>query len=322
MGMSKPVIAVVIPCFRERANILDTLKRIPASVEKIYCVDDGCPDDTGSYIAQNNDDTRVIILQHAKNIGVGGAMVTGYTRALEDGADIIVKIDGDGQMNPASIPRFIAPIIDGAADYTKGNRFFLLSDLKEMPKRRIFGNAALSFMSKLSTGYWRNFDPTNGFTAIHAKVLRLLPLDKIHRGYFFESDILFRLSTVRAVVRDIPERAIYANEHSHLSIARAIPLFAYKHSRNFVSRIFYNYFLRDFNLASVEWLLGPALMLFGFGYGSMRWYQPIVAGVEASAGTVMLSALPLIVGLQLVLSAIGFDVDNQPTIPLHSQLDT
>lgn len=313
-------LAVVVPCYRETANVLDTLAKIPAEVATIYCVDDGCPDATGDYIERHCDDPRVRILRREMNGGVGAAMVTGYRQALVDGADIIVKIDGDGQMDPASILQFVTPIIEGHADYTKGNRFFVLADLAGMPRRRLFGNAVLSFLTKLSTGYWRNFDPTNGYTAIHGRVLKLLPLDKLQPGYFFESDMLYRLSTIRAKVVDIPLTAIYADEESHLNDLKIIPVFATRHLRNFLSRIFYCYFLRDFHLASLQWLLGPALMLFGGTFGLFKWQQSISLGIEASAGTVMLAGLPLIIGLQLLLSAIGFDIDNQPTTALHPQL--
>ena len=204
-------------------------------METIYCIDDGCPDRTGELIERECSDLRVQVLYHQENRGVGGATMTGYRRALRDGAEIVVKIDGDGQMNPESLPRFVRPILEGQADYTKGNRFYLLSNLTGMPKKRILGNAALSFMTKLSTGYWRNFDPTNGYTAVDASVLALLPLEKIDQGYFFESDMLFRLSTVRAVVQDIPERAVYRTETSHLSIPKNIPLFLFKHTRNFAA---------------------------------------------------------------------------------------
>ncbi len=320
MTASETIISVVIPCYREKDNILKTIGKVPEAVSVIYCVDDGCPDRTGSYIEENCKDPRVIILQRDSNGGVGAAMVSGYRRALADGADIIVKVDGDGQMDPSSIPRFVAPIVAGRADYTKGNRFFVLADLADMPRRRLLGNAVLSFFSKLSTGYWRSFDPTNGFTAIHSRVLKLLPLEKLHRGYFYESDILYRLATLRALVMDIPERAIYGNETSHLNDFKAIPVFALRHMRNFISRIFYCYFLRDFHLASLQWLLGPSLMVFGFAFGLFKWHQSVTIGVEASSGTVMLAGLPLIIGLQLLLSALGFDIDNQPTTPLHPQL--
>ncbi len=316
-----PDISVVIPCYRETAKVADTIARVPDLVSRIYCVDDGCPDATGDYIETHVADERVQVLRHETNQGVGAAMVTGYRRALADGADIIVKIDGDGQMNPQSIKRFVRPILQGQADYTKGNRFFLLRNLDRMPKRRIIGNAALSFLSKLSTGYWRNFDPTNGFTAIHARVLELLPLERLHKGFFFESDMLYRLATVRAVVVDIPERALYRDEESQLRIGKVIPIFTAKHLRNFCARLFYCYFLRDFHLASIEWLAGPLLMIFGGSYGASHWYASSVTGIEASAGTVMLAGLSLIVGLQLLLSAIGFDIDNQPRMAIHTVLD-
>ena len=314
-------IALVIPCYREKKNVLETLAKVPPMVTSIYCVDDACPDGTGDHVASHCDDVRVKVLRRTTNGGVGAATLTGYRKAVSDGAQIIVKIDGDGQMNAGSIPRFVDPIVQGKADYTKGNRFFVLSDLAGMPRRRLLGNAALSFFSKLSTGYWRIFDPTNGFTAIHARVLSLLPLDKVSPRYFFETDMLYRLATIRAMVVDIPEKAIYGDERSHLNIAAAIPQFAFKHARNFTSRIFYCYFLRDFHLASLEWLLGPALIAFSFGFGLLQWTDAISAGVEASAGTVMLAALPLILGVQLLLSAIGFDIDNQPTAALHPHLN-
>lgn len=314
-------VALVIPCFRERAKILTTLEQIPDYIDWIFCVDDHCPEQTGDWVEQRCSDQRVQVLRHSHNQGVGGAMITGYRRALKQGADIVVKIDGDGQMDPTLIQRFIHPILSGKADYVKGNRFYLLSDLETMPTFRLFGNAGLSFLSKLSTGYWGIFDPTNGFTAIHAGVLAMLPLERLDHRYFFESDILFRLSTVRAVVLDVPQKAIYTDEQSQLNITQAIPIHTLKHVRNFIKRIFYNYFLRDFHLASIQWLTGPALFLFGLYFGISSWSESIEAGINASAGTVMLSALPFIIGLQLTLSAIGFDVGNQPHIPLHTLID-
>src|SRR5690606_32001950 len=149
-------------------------------------------------------DPRVRVIRHASNLGVGGAVITGYQAAIADGMDILVKLDGDGQMDASLIPDFIEPIINGEADYTKGNRFFDLEELRSMPRIRLIGNAVLSFMTKFSSGYWNLFDPTNGFTALHADVARYLPLSKISKRYFFESDMLFRLNTLRAVVHDIP----------------------------------------------------------------------------------------------------------------------
>ncbi len=314
-------VAVVIPCYGVANSILQVLKDIPDLVDLIVCVDDACPEQSGALIEQSCADNRVIVIHHTKNQGVGGAVISGYTEALRLDAEIIVKLDGDGQMAPADIAQLIRPIQTGKADYTKGNRFYLLSHLKGMPLARLLGNAALSFMSKLSTGYWKNFDPTNGFTAIHRHVLQALPLGELHRRYFFESDMLYQLSALRAVVHDVPQRAHYAEETSHLKVGRAIPLFFWLHLRNFSRRIFYNYFLRDFHLASLEWLLGPLLLIFGFWFGAATWSHNVANGVETPVGTVMLAALPIIVGLQLLLSALGFDMDNQPRTPIHPQLD-
>ena len=191
-----------------------------------------------------------------------------------------------------------------------------------MPIVRLFGNAALSFLSKLSTGYWRVFDPNNGFTAIHAKILRLIPLDKIHQGYFFESDMLFRLNTVRAAVIDVPMRAVYGTERSSLTVAIALPVFTVGSLRVISLNVsLYNYFLRDFHVASLEWLLGPPLLAFGLVFGLYSWITSAAAGVAATAGTVMLAGLPFIVGLQLLLSAISFDIENSPTRAVHPLLD-
>ena len=135
---------------------------------------------------------------------------------------VVVKVDGDGQMDPRLIPSFVYPILRGEADYTKGNRFFDLESVRTMPRFRLLGNAILSFMTKLSSGYWNLFDPTNGFTAIHTDVARHLPFDKISRRYFFETDILFRLNTLRAVVVDVPMEAKYGDEVSNLKISKIV----------------------------------------------------------------------------------------------------
>lgn len=215
-------ICVVIPCFRVRRHILPLLARMGPEVFRIYVVDDACPEQTGRYVQEEARDPRIRVLHHDANQGVGGAVMTGYRAALQDGADVVVKVDGDGQMDPALIGTFVAPILSGRADYTKGNRFFDIEHVRAMPVARLLGNAALSFMTKLSSGYWHVFDPTNGYTAVHARVLALLPLEKISRRYFFESDMLFRLGTYRAVVADIPMKAVYGDESSQLRIARVV----------------------------------------------------------------------------------------------------
>ncbi|MCG8380312.1 MAG: glycosyltransferase family 2 protein, partial [Proteobacteria bacterium] len=220
LNYDKYKISVVIPCYREKQHILEVIAEIPDYVKHIICVDDCCSDKTGEFIKQNCNDNRISVFTHTNNQGVGGAMVTGYKEALNVSSDIAIKIDGDGQMDPKLIPQFINPIIIEDADYTKGNRFFDIENISSMPKLRLFGNAILSFMNKLSTGYWKIFDPNNGYTAINSKVLKLLPLKKLNKGFFFESDILFRLNITRAVVVDIPMVARYGSETSHLNISK------------------------------------------------------------------------------------------------------
>jgi dolichol-phosphate mannosyltransferase len=315
-----PRVAVVIPCYRERAHILDVLARVPPEVAHIICVDDGCPDQTGALVEERNNDPRVAIIVSERNEGVGGAMKRGYRAALEAGVEVVVKLDGDGQMDPALIPALIAPIVDGHADYTKGNRFFSVENTTTMPRHRIVGNIVLSFVSKFSSGYWHVFDPNNGYTAIHSAALRLVPLSKISDGYFFESDMLFRLNTLRGVVVDVPMLAIYGDEKSYINLRQVLPLFAAKHAGNFLKRIFYSYFLRSFSVASIQWILGPLLFLFGTSFGIYHWIAASTAGSAATAGTVMLAALPIIIGLQFVMAAIDYDVRSVPTIALHRLL--
>lgn len=309
--------AVVIPAYKVSRHILEVIDGIPKTISKIYVVDDACPENSGDLVAKTTRDKRVSVLRHDLNQGVGGAMITGYKAALSDGADIVVKLDGDGQMDPADIAALIRPIVEGNADYTKGNRFDSLVGLTKMPSVRILGNGALSLMSKLSSGYWNITDPTNGFTAIHRDALHALPLDMLSNRFFFESDMLFRLSLVRAVVRDVPMEARYGTEKSNLNVLKALFEFPAKHFKNFHKRLFYNYYLRDMSAASLELPLGAALGWFGFIFGTTKYFESIQTGVAATAGTVMLSAVPVILGLQLVLAFLSYDIASVPKIVRH-----
>ena len=312
-----PHIAVVIPCYRAKQHVAAVIAAVPANVASIHVVDDACPEQTGQFVQRTCNDPRVHEHFNATNLGVGGAVMRGYRVALTGGADVIVKIDGDGQMDPGLLPAFVAPILAGHADYTKGNRFFDLENIGRMPAIRILGNAALSFLSKLSTGYWDIFDPTNGYTAIHADVARRLPMEKVSQRYFFESDMLFRLNTLRAVVFDIPMDARYEDEVSNLKVSRVLFDFAGKHARNLIKRIFYNFFLRDMSLASLELVAGSALMVGGAGYGLLNWVQSSRTGDPTTAGTVMLAALPMLVGLQFILAFLSYDIASVPRRPIH-----
>ncbi len=305
------IVCVVIPAYRVRAHILDVISSIGPEVEKIIVVDDACPERSGEYVEENSIDPRVEVLFHKINLGVGGAVKSGYRRALELSADIVVKVDGDGQMDVTKIDVLTDPIKSGSADYTKGNRFFDVDAVRSMPKIRIVGNLVLSFMTKMSSGLWQIFDPNNGFTAISKAELVKLKLEKIDDRYFFESDMLFRLSLLNSRVLDISLPAIYANETSSLKIRRVILEFPFKHLRNTFKRIGYTYYLRDFKIASIELPLGLLLSAFGLILGAYSWIHGIVTSTATQTGTLVLIAMSVLAGLQLILAFLSYDTTNQ-----------
>lgn len=313
-------IAVAIPCYKVTRHVLEVIQAIDPEVETIYAVDDACPDGSGHFIEEHNSDPRVHVLYNPENRGVGGAIVTAYQAALADGMDIVVKIDGDGQMDPALLPLFVRPLLQERADYTKGNRFFRPESVQGMPPVRLFGNAVLSFLTKLSCGYWNVMDPTNGYTAIRTCVLAELPLDKLERRYFFETDMLFRLNTLRAVVKDVPMDSVYADEQSNLKIGRVLPEFLRKHLSRLSRRYVYNYLVRDFNVGSLYSLSSLLLIVGGGAFGLWHWAAGNLAHQPATSGTVMLAALPLFIGIQCLIAFLHYDVSNVPTEPLAPQL--
>ena len=314
-------IAVAIPCYKVTRHVLEVIQAIGSEAEAIYAVDDACPDGSGRFIEEHNRDPRVRVLYNPENRGVGGAIVTAYQAAMADGMDIVVKIDGDGQMDPALLPSFVRPLLQGRADYTKGNRFFRPESVQGMPPVRLFGNAMLSFLTKLSCGYWNVMDPTNGYTAVRTSVLAELPLDKLERRYFFETDMLFRLNTLRAVVKDIPMDSVYADEESNLKVGRVLPEFLKKHMSRLWRRYVYSYLVRDFNVGTLYSLSGVLLVLAGTAFGSWHWVSGSLSSHPASSGTVMLAALPVLIGIQSLIAFLHYDVSNVPTDPLSLSLD-
>ncbi|HEX3699515.1 MAG TPA: glycosyltransferase family 2 protein [Phenylobacterium sp.] len=310
---------VVVPCYRVKAHVLEVIAKTPAWVDGIVCVDDACPERSGDFIEANVRDPRVRVLRLEKNQGVGGATLAGYAEAIRAGGKIVVKVDGDDQMDLGHMAQLVAPILLGEADYAKGNRFTSVSHLRAMPTVRVFGNAVLSFAAKVSTGYWNIFDPTNGYTAIEATVARLVLEKRVSRRFFFETDLLYHLSTLRAVVRDVPMPSRYADEVSNIRIGAIIGPFALKHLRNFAQRVLGQYFVRDFNAASLELVFGLFGILFGLGYAA-HYVSTRVPGQVASAGVVMAAALPIILGAQFLLQAVNYDVLNPPSRPIHPYL--
>lgn len=315
-------IAVVIPAYKVESQILSVIESIPSFCNYIIVVIDGCPDNTYSIVSDYSPlpekNQKIIVLQHQKNRGVGAAMKTGYLKALELNVDIVVKLDGDGQMDSTNIEKLVKPIIEGVADYAKGNRFYEIGYLVSMPKIRLFGNSICSFLSKITSGYWSIMDPTNGFTAIHYSCLSYLQIENLDDTYFFESDMLYQLSLVRAVVMDIPMKSCYQNEDSNLSILRTIRTFPLKYSSRFLRRIFYTYYIRDFNLFSLQFFFAILFLISGTFFGLYHWYISYADNVLASSGTVMVAALLIILGVQLLLSSIMYDILNNPSKPIQN----
>ena len=262
----------MIPAYRVAQHVEGVIARVPPEVGHIIVVDDASPDLLQDVLGRLSE-SRLIVLRHEVNLGVGAAMKTGFRKALELGADIIVKIDGDGQMDPALIPEFIEPIISGEADFTKGNRFDDLSVIRAMPFVRRAGNLALSFLVKLASGYWHAFDPTNGYVALRGVVLERISPKRLADRYFFEISLLCEAYFARAVLQDIPMKPVYADETSSLSPLSALGDFAPRLVGRSVKRIFLSYFMRDFNVVSVFLLAGVPALVFGIVWSAYHWIQ-------------------------------------------------
>lgn len=312
-------VAVVIPAFKVSKQIVEVVRAVPKGVSLIIVVDDCCPEGSGEVVREQVTDARLVVLRNSENLGVGGAVKRGYEQALSLGAEIVVKLDGDGQMDPTDIDALIFPLVSRRADYSKGNRFDQLDQLFAMPKIRLIGNAVLSLLSKISSGYWSITDPTNGFTAITRQALRKMEVAKVSNRYFFESDMLFRLNLAGAVVQDVSMPARYGGEKSNLSVGRSVFEFGWKHYVNFNKRIFYRYYLREWSIASLEWPL--ALLFFAFGaiFGLNALIVSDQTGNPVTAGQVTLTAMTIIMGMQLFLSFVSYDVQAEPRDSLQQR---
>ena len=314
------MITVILPCYKSKDKVLDVLQRLDESVTEIIVVDDCCPQQTGKFVQESFVDERLTVIWHEENRGVGGAMKSGFKKALKGSGEIFVKLDSDGQMAPELMPNFIKPIAEGHADYCKGNRFYNLDSLKEMPTIRLLGNSFLSFFSKLSCGYWNVMDPTNGYIAVHRKVIENIPVDKLDDRYFFETSLLFRMNTINALVLDIPMDAFYADEVSNLSIRKSMPTFLGKNMTLFFKRIFYNYFLRDFNIASVNLILGLLTFFFGLVFGYTNFINYNQQNLQTPTGVQLITVFLLIVGFQWLLSFFSYDMQKTPSKAIYHLL--
>jgi dolichol-phosphate mannosyltransferase len=317
----KHSIVAVIPCYRVEREIQSVLQEVPSYIKHIVVVDDASPDSTRDLVtASAKIDARILLMRHASNQGVGGAMITGYKKALELGAQVVVKIDGDGQMDLDHLPVLLKPLIEGKADYTKGNRFRDFKSLQQMPFIRRVGNMGLAFLAKAATGYWNMFDPTNGFNAIRSEVLAQLPLDKIDHTYYFETSMLANLYLIGAVVKDVPMPARYKGEVSSLLIHRILFEFPEKLFATFLRRLVLKNFIYDFSMGTIYLATGLPLLIFGLIFGIYKWIQYASIGIPAPTGTVMLPTLSVLLAIQLLLSAIEIDLRSVPTEPLSNPL--
>ena len=311
--MSECRIAVVVPCHRARDHVLATLAAVGPEVEAIYVVDDACPEETGAHVRANCADPRVRVLRFERPLGRGAAIVRGYREGIGEEMDVLVKIEPDGRMDPARIPSIVRPLVDGVADYAKGNRFFAVEDAAAIPRRTLWRNAATSLAHRAATGYWDVSDPANGFTALHATVAKALPLDKLERGDAFELDLLARLGMLRAVVVDVPMPA--RMDPSRVPRAPRFPVL----SRT-LRRLAYAYFLRDMNAAT--FFLGAGLVSLAAGLvgALVLWRYAVVHGIAAGTGPAMAAAVAVLAGIQALIAAAQYEIGNVPRRPLHAHL--
>jgi len=304
-------IAVVIPAYRAAATIGAVIAEMPACVDQIIVADDACPEGSGR-TAEAAGDPRVEVVRNPVNRGVGGAMATGFARALDGTADVIVKMDADGQMDPGLLPDLLEPILSTGFDYAKGNRWYDLGALRDMPLARRWGNMALSLMTKAASGYWNVFDPQNGYIAIRRETLERLDLDSLDRGYFFENSVLVQLNIIHARVAEVPMPARYGDERSLMNLRRIVLSFPWKLFRAGLARLRLKYFGLDFSPIAVLLSVGAVLFAGGFIYGAKEWITNALRGVPTPAGTVMVAALPTLLGAQLLLNALILEISQTP----------
>jgi len=302
---------VVIPAYNVAPHITAVVTTLPSWVDTVWVVDDASTDATAERLREIAD-PRLHRLSHAENQGVGGAMVTGFRAVLEAHEGIVVKMDGDGQMDPAYLPALLDPLVASTCDYTKGNRFLSSHALEQMPTHRLIGNFALTFLTKLASGYWNIFDPQNGYLAIPTVLLKKIDLDHLARRYFFENDMLIHLNILGVRAHDVDIPARYGDEISAMRISRIFLTFPRYLFRRYWYRFYQKHVLRNFSPIALFIVTGLPLLLWGTLFGLFTWYRSVAHHTFASTGTVMLSVLPFIVGFELVLQAIVLEIHETP----------
>ena len=307
-------IAIVIPYYNASNQIVNVIGKIPVFVDSVIIVDDKSKEELpkAEILDVINPTTKCHFLENEVNLGVGGATKKGFEHAVENRFEIIIKVDADDQMDLGYLPQLIRPLIDGHSPVAKGNRFRNIRTLKKMPAMRKFGNLVLSFLTKMAAGYWHNFDPTNGFIALKREVLESLDFSKLSNRYYFETSLLAELYFQKAPIKDIDMPAIYGDEKSNMSLWKMVFVFFGNLPRTFFKRIVKEYFLYDFNIGSIYIFFGVPLFLFGIIFGTIKWIHYASNEILAPTGTIMIITLSIILGFQLVLQAIQYDIFNSP----------
>ncbi len=304
-------VAVVVPAYNEAAHIARVIATMPETVDHVVVIDDVSKDDTFA-IASAAADARTEVVRHTVNKGVGGAIVTGHRRALELGADVVVVMAGDGQMDPDYLPALLDPIAAGHVQFAKANRFYSATSFAGMPRHRVFGNIVLTFMTKASSGYWNLVDPQNGYTAIHRAALERLPLGRLAERYEFENDQLIWLNILSVPAVDVPIPAVYGEETSTIQLHRVVPRLLRLLTSGFWRRIFRKYVLWSFSPIALLLFAGAALVLASLALGIWAVVASIGPG-SASTGTWLLAVVPGMVGIQFLVNALVLDIQATPT---------
>ena len=302
----------IIPCYKGNKKTLEIIEKTLELVNYVVLVDDCCPNYTGQIAQEKIKNKNLIIFINHKNIGVGGSVKKGIKYLLSINCDYIIKIDADGQIPPSLINKIKEPLLNEEAEAIKGNRFTNITNVLKMPKIRLIGNLGLSFLNKVSTGYWELFDPTNGFIAFNSKLIRKIRLSKLEDRYFFESSLLFECSLANISIKQIPMEILYVDEISSLKPLQEIYKFAWKHFLNLIKRIIYQYFLLDFNTGSIE-LIGSFISFLGASiFFIFISYKSFAYGGFATPGEANLLILLIIISFQLFISFLFYDATQKP----------
>jgi glycosyltransferase involved in cell wall biosynthesis len=314
-------VAVVVPAHNEQDLIAATLAGLPAFVDRVYVVDDASTDATAERTGAVAD-PRVELIRHARNLGVGAAIVSGYKAALRDRMDVTCVMAGDNQMDPEELEMLAGPVARGEVDYAKANRLFTGKAWELIPRNRYLGNAALSMMTKIASGYWHVADSQAGYTALGLGTLEVLDLDRIYRSYGFPNDLLVHLNVVNARVRDFPSRPIYGvGERSGIRLRRVIPRMSWLLVKGFFWRMKEKYVIRDFHPLVFFYALGFVMGALGLALGILETVLRIL-GNTVSVATVVLVALLLIFGVQFMLFAMWFDMESNKDLGGYSRRRT